>query len=71
MKQMSDRKYRSKGYQDGARTGGTGTSGGGGGGFSFDRPARLEGAPRGRGADPHRDEVFRCKACGERTTPKW
>ena len=66
MKRMSDRKYRSKGYQDGARTGGTGTSGGAGGGFSSDRPARLEGAPRGRGADPHRDEVFRCKVCGEK-----
>jgi hypothetical protein len=65
MQPMSDRKYRSKGYQDGARTGGTGTSGGGGG-FSSNRPARLEGAPRGRGADRNRDEVFRCKACGEK-----
>ncbi len=70
MKQMSDRKYRSKGYQDGARTGGTGGSGGGGGGFFSDRPARLEGAPRGRGADRHRDEVFRCKACGEKNDPE-
>ena len=61
---MSDRKYRSKGYQDGARTGGSG--GPGGGGFSPDRPARLEGAPRGRGADRNRDEVFRCKICGEK-----
>lgn len=61
---MGDRKYGHKGYQDGARTGGTG--GGSGGGFPSDRPARLEGAPRGRGADRHRDEVFRCKACGEK-----
>ncbi|MGA7990045.1 MAG: hypothetical protein WCC53_01305 [Thermoanaerobaculia bacterium] len=60
---MGDRKYGHKGYQDGARTGG---SGGSGGGFPSDRPARLEGAPRGRGADRHRDEVFRCKACGEK-----
>jgi hypothetical protein len=64
---MGDRKYRSKGYQDGARTGG---SGGGGGGFSSDRPARMEGGPRGRGADRHRDEVFRCKACGEKNDPE-
>ncbi|MBK9061644.1 MAG: hypothetical protein IPL89_00330 [Acidobacteria bacterium] len=63
---MGDRKYRSKGYQDGARTGGSGGSAGGSGGFSTDRPARMEGAPRGRGADRHRDEVFRCKACGEK-----
>jgi hypothetical protein len=61
---MSDRKYRQKGYQDGARTGGSG--GGFGGGSGGDRPAHLEGAPRGRGADRHRDEVFRCKACGEK-----
>lgn len=70
MKRMSDRKYRSKGYQDGARTGGSSGSGGGGGGFSSDRPARLEGAPRGRGADPRRDEVFRCKVCGEKNDPE-
>ncbi len=66
MKRMSDRKYRSKGYQDNARTGGSGAGSGGGGGFTFDRPARLEGAPRGRGADRDRAEVFRCKACGEK-----
>lgn len=66
MMRMGDRKYRSKGYQDGARTGGSGGSAGGGGGFSSDRPARMEGGPRGRGADRHRDEVFRCKACGEK-----
>jgi hypothetical protein len=70
MNPMSDRKYRSKGYQDGARTGGTGASGGGGGGFSSDRPARLDGAPRGRGADRNREEVFRCTACGERNDPE-
>jgi hypothetical protein len=60
---MGDRKYGHKGYQDGARTGGTGE---GRGGFSSDRPARLEGAPRGRGAERNRAEVFRCKACGEK-----
>lgn len=64
---MGDRKYGHKGYQDGARTGG---SSGGSGGFSSDRPARLEGAPRGRGAERNRDEVFRCKACGEKNDPE-
>jgi len=57
---MSDRKYRQQGYQDGARTGGDR------GGFAPDRPARLEGAPKGRGAERNRDEVFRCKVCGEK-----
>ncbi len=66
MMRMGDRKYGQKGYQDGARTGGSGSSGGG---FSSDRPARLEGAPRGRGADRDRDEVFRCKVCGEKNDP--
>ena len=65
---MGDRKYGHKGYQDGSRTGGSDSRGGGG--FSSDRPARLEGAPRGRGADRHRDEVFRCKACGEKNDPE-
>jgi hypothetical protein len=69
MAPMGDRKYGHKGYQDGSRTGGT-SGGTGGGGFSSDRPARLEGAPRGRGADRHRDEVFRCKACGEKNDPE-
>lgn len=59
---MSDRKYRHRGYQD---TGGSG--GGGGGGRPFDAPPpRMEGAPRGRGAERNREEVFRCKRCGER-----
>jgi hypothetical protein len=57
---VGDRKYRQQGYQDGARTGGDR------GGFTPDRPARLEGAPKGRGAERNRDEVFRCKACGEK-----
>ena len=57
---MGDRKYRQQGYQDSARTGG------GGGDFGPDRPRTLEGAPRGRGAERNRDEVFRCKLCGER-----
>jgi hypothetical protein len=58
---MSDRKYRHKGYQDSARTGGGGPPG-----LPSDAPKRLEGAPRGRGADRNRDEVFRCKLCGEK-----
>ncbi len=62
---MSDRKYRQQGYQDGARTGGDR-----GGGFAPDRPSRLEGAPRGRGAERNRDEVFRCKVCGEKNDPE-
>jgi len=65
MMRMSDRKYRQQGYQDGARTGGDR-----GGGFSPDRPARLEGAPKGRGAERNRDEVFRCKVCGEKNDPE-
>lgn len=56
-----DRKYRQHGYQDSARTGGSGR----GGGFD-DRPQALPGAPKGRGAERNRDEVFRCKSCGER-----
>ncbi len=62
---MSDRKYRQKGYQDGARTGGPRD-----GGFAPDRPARLAGAPKGRGAERNRDEVFRCKVCGEKNDPE-
>jgi len=62
---MSDRKYRHKGYQDGARTGGNRDAG-----FSPDRPQRLEGAPKGRGAERNREEVFRCKVCGERNDPE-
>jgi hypothetical protein len=30
----------------------------------------MEGAPRGRGADRNRDEVFRCKRCGEKNDPE-
>lgn len=58
---MPDRKYRHRGYQEGA-----GRSGGAGGGPFDDRPQRLEGAPKGRGADRDRADVFRCKSCGER-----
>jgi len=57
-----DRKYRQKGYQDSApheRRGGA----------PSDLPKRLEGAPKGRGAERNRDEVFRCKVCGERNEP--
>lgn len=60
---MGDRKYRQQGYQDSARTGG-------GGGSAPDRPRTLEGAPRGRGADRNRDDVFRCKRCGEKNDPE-
>lgn len=62
-----ERKYGHKGYQDSARRSG---SGGGrpGEGIFDERPARLEGAPKGRGADRNREDVFRCK-CGERAEP--
>jgi hypothetical protein len=29
----------------------------------------MEGAPRGRGADRNREDVFRCKVCGEAAAP--
>ncbi len=57
---MPDRKYRQRGYQDSQSKG----SGGSDRGPSV-RPERPEG-PRGRGVGAHRDEVFRCKRCGER-----
>jgi hypothetical protein len=59
---VSEQKYRQRGYRETER-------GSGGGGFSSDRPARLEGAPRGRGAERNRDEVFRCKVCSEKNDP--
>lgn len=55
---MNDRKYGHRGYQESSRTGG--------GGRPSDAPPRFEGAPKGRGAERNRDEVFRCKACGEK-----
>ncbi|MCC6128386.1 MAG: hypothetical protein IT186_00550 [Acidobacteria bacterium] len=61
---MSDRKYRQKGYQDSSGAGPRPS----GGGFS-DAPRRIEGAPRGRGAERNREEVFRCKLCGELAAP--
>lgn len=61
---MSEQKYRQQGYKDS----GPRESRGGGGGFD-DRPQRLEGAPRGRGADRPSVEVFRCKKCGEKAQP--
>jgi len=62
-----DRKYRQPGYRDNSRTGGSPPERGG---APFDdRPTRLEGAPKGRGAERNRDDVFRCKACGERAEP--
>ncbi len=60
-------KYKQKGYQDSGPKTSSATPGTRGPGFSDDRPARLEGAPKGRGADRDRDEVFRCKACGEKS----
>jgi hypothetical protein len=64
-----DRKYRQQGYQDRPRP--DQPSGPrGGGGFVDDRPTRMEGAPRGRGAERDREEVFRCKVCGERADPE-
>lgn len=61
---MSDRKYRQHGYQDGSHGG---SQAGGGSSRPFDAgPQRMEGAPRGRGAERNRDEVFRCKRCGEK-----
>ena len=65
---MSEQKYRQQGYKDSGSRDGRGGRDGGGGGFD-DRPQRLEGAPKGRGADRHRDEVFRCKQCGEKAQP--
>jgi hypothetical protein len=62
-----DRKYRQRGYQDSARGSSSGSHGGAP--FLDDRPQRLEGAPKGRGAERNRDEVFRCKNCGERAEP--
>lgn len=60
-----DRKYRQRGYQDNAPR----TPRGGGGPFD-DRPARLEGAPRGRSAGRPSEEVFRCRACNEKNDPE-
>ncbi len=57
-----DRKYRQKGYQDSAPHEGRG-------GGRAEVPKRLEGAPKGRGAERNRAEVFRCKLCGERNDP--
>ncbi len=60
---MPDRKYRQKGYQDNAPHARRD-------GASDEAPKRLEGAPKGRGAERHRDEVFRCKVCGEKNDPE-
>ena len=61
---MPDRKYRQKGYQDSARASRPDASSGGVAG-------RLEGAPRGRGSETNRAEVFRCKGCGEKADPEF
>jgi hypothetical protein len=63
---MTEQKYRQRGYRDSERSGRSGGSS-----SSSDRPARLEGAPKGRGADRNRDEVFRCKTCGEKNDPEF
>lgn len=60
---MNERKYRHRGYQDSAPV----SSGRDAGAFP---PSRLEGGPRGRGAERDRDEVFRCKSCGEKNDPE-
>jgi hypothetical protein len=60
-----DRKYRQRGYQDS----GPSAPRGGAGPFD-DRPARLEGAPRGRSAGRPSEEVFRCRACHEKNDPE-
>ena len=56
-----DRRYRQRGYQDN----GPSEPRGAGGPFA-DRPAHLEGAPRGRSAGRPSVEVFRCRGCGEK-----
>lgn len=66
---VSDRKYKHRGYQDG---GGYGSHSGGG---SSERPPsgprpdpprqRIEGAPRGRTAGGFGPEVFKCNQCGQ------
>ena len=60
---MSEQKYRQRGYRESERKES-------GGGPPSDRPARLPGAPKGRGAERNRDEVFRCKTCGEKNDPE-
>ncbi|MEO6325843.1 MAG: hypothetical protein ABIT01_11470 [Thermoanaerobaculia bacterium] len=67
---MGDQKYRHSGYTGGSGGGKDRSGGGGGAGSGFDRPTRLEGSPKGRGADPHREEVFLCKRCNERSDPE-
>jgi hypothetical protein len=61
---MTEQKYRQRGYRESERSGSRGSSG------PSDRPARLEGAPKGRGAERNRDEVFRCKTCNEKNDPE-
>lgn len=62
-----DRKYGHRGYQDSSKGSSRPSGGGGGGGVFDERPARMEGAPKGRGAERNREDIFRCKACGERS----
>jgi hypothetical protein len=61
---MTEQKYRQRGYRESERSGRGGFSG------PSDRPARLEGAPKGRGAERNRAEVFRCKTCSEKNDPE-
>ncbi len=61
---MTEQKYRQRGYRESDRSGSRGSSGPSG------RPARMEGAPKGRGAERNRDEVFRCKTCSEKNDPE-
>src|ERR1017187_5418855 len=61
---MTEQKYRQGGYRGNERSGEGGLPG------PADRPARLEGAPKGRGADRNRAEVCRCKTCSEKNDPE-
>jgi hypothetical protein len=63
---VSDRKYRHKGYQDGGGYSSHGSSGEARpqGPRPEQRPQRMEGAPRGRTAGGFGPEVFKCNQCG-------
>lgn len=56
---MNDRKYRHRGYMDSSEEAHGRKAG-------APRPARTEGAPRGRGVDQDKAVVVACRACGEK-----
>jgi hypothetical protein len=60
MSLMTEQKYRQRGYRESERSG----SGTGHGPSGPPRGERI--GPKGRGAERNRDEVFRCKTCGEK-----